>query len=142
MMRNSVKKLFLAACAVMVLGSCTVEECTRGLTLCALPGPRRPSSATASGTGMWPLKTPPSTCTASAWLWQTVLRARGQTPSAVRSSLATGDLSTPPCLSMTTDRPGSSGGNGFRRTTTFREFQRQKDGRIPKIDISAPAEKK
>ncbi len=25
MMRNSVKKLFLAACAVMVLGSCTVE---------------------------------------------------------------------------------------------------------------------
>ena len=37
MMRNSVKKLFLAACAVMVLGSCTVEECTRGLTLCALP---------------------------------------------------------------------------------------------------------
>jgi len=35
-----------------------------------------------------------------------------------------------------------SGGNGFRRSTTFREFQCQKDGRIPKIDISAPAEKK
>ena len=28
-----------------------------------------------------------------------------------------------------------SGGNGFRRTTAFREFQRMKDGRIPKIDI-------
>ena len=30
-----------------------------------------------------------------------------------------------------------SGGNGFRRTTAFREFQRMKDGRIPKIDIQA-----
>ena len=30
-----------------------------------------------------------------------------------------------------------SGGNGFRRTTAIREFQRQKDGRIPKIDIQA-----
>jgi hypothetical protein len=30
-----------------------------------------------------------------------------------------------------------SGGNGFRRTTAFREFQRMKDGRIPKIDIEA-----
>ena len=29
------------------------------------------------------------------------------------------------------------GGNGFRRTTAFREFQRMKDGRIPKIDIQA-----
>ena len=28
-----------------------------------------------------------------------------------------------------------SGGNGFRRTTAFREFQRMKDGRIPKINI-------
>jgi hypothetical protein len=28
-----------------------------------------------------------------------------------------------------------SGGNGFRRTTAYREFQRMKDGRIPKIDI-------
>ncbi len=27
--------------------------------------------------------------------------------------------------------------NGFRRTTAFREFQRMKDGRIPKIDIEA-----
>ena len=30
-----------------------------------------------------------------------------------------------------------SGGNGFRRTTAFREFQRMKDGRIPKINIEA-----
>lgn len=30
-----------------------------------------------------------------------------------------------------------SGGNGFRRTTAIREFQRQKDGRIPKINIQA-----
>jgi hypothetical protein len=29
-----------------------------------------------------------------------------------------------------------SGGNGFRRTTAFREFKRMKDGRIPKINIS------
>lgn len=29
------------------------------------------------------------------------------------------------------------GGNGFRRTTALREFQRMKDGRIPKIDIQA-----
>jgi cyclophilin family peptidyl-prolyl cis-trans isomerase len=28
-----------------------------------------------------------------------------------------------------------SGGNGFRRTAAYREFQRLKDGRIPKIDI-------
>ena len=28
-----------------------------------------------------------------------------------------------------------SGGNGFRRTTAFREFKRMKDGRIPKINI-------
>ena len=33
-----------------------------------------------------------------------------------------------------------SGGNGFRRTTAFREFQRLKDGRIPKIDITADAQ--
>ena len=30
-----------------------------------------------------------------------------------------------------------SGGNGFRRTTAFREFKRMKDGRIPKINIEA-----
>jgi hypothetical protein len=30
-----------------------------------------------------------------------------------------------------------SGGNGFRRTTAYREFQRMKDGRIPKINIEA-----
>jgi hypothetical protein len=30
-----------------------------------------------------------------------------------------------------------SGGNGFRRTTAIHEFQRQKDGRIPKINIQA-----
>ena len=33
-----------------------------------------------------------------------------------------------------------SGGNGFRRTTAFREFKRMKDGRIPKIDILQDSE--